>query len=72
MSDIQCFCNSPNHMNGPHEFKVYPPLYFSGQTIFCPECRESSHISRRIHETPFTLKDAEIELRRSLGVIEEE
>jgi hypothetical protein len=65
MKDIDCFCNSDKHLSGPHEFKVYPPLYFSGRTILCPECGDS-HISRRIHETPFTLKDAEASLGKKV------
>jgi len=58
MKDIECFCHSPIHINGVHEFKVYPPLYNSGKTILCPECGTGNHISAKVHENPFTLESA--------------
>lgn len=57
MMDIKCYCNSPSHKEGRYEFKVYPPLYYSGKVIYCPKCN-SSNITRQTHEGKFTLEDA--------------
>ena len=59
MPDIICTCY--NHLSGAYKFPANPRAYFAGKTIYCPKCN-SSKITTKVHENPFTLKDAKISL----------